>query len=179
MKSAAHHVILLTLGGVMVLASIVLPIIAILHLSDTDHYTHDYLRTIPPQWKFKGIRSARTNPLDGWINPGTNTTYVKNNTSTAYIYDPKYILDIGGCLSRALFNNMTPGHHHRLSLCRSTTSWDRNVDIRLQRHFGNDHNDISNGGLFGVTLDYEEFVSLVKMYKWVEMWMFRRSPAAV
>jgi hypothetical protein len=127
----------------------------------------DYRDTKPSYWSFQGFPSYRLNG-SGWINPSP--------LDHSFIYDPNFILDINQCLSRSLHTRLT-GYHHRLSLCRNTDPGERS--IRIQLHYGNDHGDVSTGGKYGVSLSYDEYVSLVAMHAWVRDWTIRDKSSPV
>jgi hypothetical protein len=153
-----------TLLGALLVGSAVLPIYSFIHV-DREHTLIQYSSTVPAYWKFEGIQSfTSTRDGIGWINP--------RPLNHLYIYNPTYILDINSCLSRSVYNNYTEGYHYRLSLCRMSGD-PSDIDIRIQLHFGNGHGDITTGGRYGVTLGYEEFLSIVKMAPWIQDWYFK------
>src|SRR5579859_814369 len=165
--------------GVIVLATLV-PLLALIHRPqhqviqwNLDQYQGwiNYGDTVPNIDSMAGIASKVpvSGEGGGWINP---LVY-----RPAYVYNPKFIVDYNQCLSRALYSSRRyPGFHKRVSLCpfppynkrvsdHSEPAEQITVDIRK---FGTNWRVDLKSTDRGIALTWNEYVSLVKMFKWVE-----------
>jgi hypothetical protein len=165
-------VVMATAGILIVLTLIgasIFPLWAQIHYS-RHHNQFDFNDTVPPIYQNRGVESLRPTIRGvGWVNP----SYHYPN----YVYSPAYIIDYNKCLSRALYSvtdEVSPDYHYRVSLCGATTNdavdkKERYV-IDIREFKSDDQNNVFMTAK-GVTLNYDEFLSLVKMNGWVENWV--------
>jgi hypothetical protein len=142
------------------------------HNLDKYHTWIDYGSTLPPLANHSGIPSVRPYIRGGgWIN---------GLTTKQLVYTPYIIADYNGCLSRALYSaGPFPKFHPRLTLCphppynkrtgrTGDIRDDMTVDIRM---IASNHNGDLKSTDRGIALSFDQYVSLVKMFKFVESYM--------
>jgi hypothetical protein len=169
-------------GAIALIAAIVcvgfIPLFALVHTPqhaviqenlDRYHSWINYGDTVPKMGKFVGIKSARpTDKGDGWIS---------KLSSPKLIFNPNFILDYNNCLTRALYTtHWNPGFHTRMSLCPHppynkrighTMGPSEQVTIDIRKFGSNERGDVKSTDR-GIALSWNEYVSLVKNFKWVE-----------
>ena len=137
---------------------------------DQQHRWINYGDTIPNMEQLRGIESK--DPVldgNGWT----------NRLSPTSVYNPLFIIDYNKCLSRALYTNKRyAGFHTRLTLCpyppyNKRIDHDYRVDPHESvtvdiRKFGTNERGDMKATDRGIALTWDEYVTLVKMYKWVE-----------
>jgi hypothetical protein len=139
------------------------------HNLDRYHAWLNYGDTVPKMDTFTGIGSAV--PIGkggGWINKLSNPKL---------IFNTNFILDYNKCLTRACYTmSWNPGFHTRLSLCRHppynkrvgfTPGPSDEFTIDIRKFGSNERGDVKSTDR-GIALTWNEYVSLVKNFKWVE-----------
>jgi len=143
---------------------------------DQQHRWINYGDTIPGIDLLTGIQSLE--PVDGgngWI----------NRLSPTSVYNPVFILDYNNCLSRALYTNKRhAGFHTRISVC-PYPPYNRRIDSEFRtdplesvtidiRKFGTNARGDMKATDRGIALTWDEYVTLAKVYKWVELYYIRK-----
>jgi hypothetical protein len=174
--------IMAAIGSLVVLAVLsasIFPLMAIVYRPqhpiiqyNLDRY-HDWINygdTVPRMDSYTGVASKIPTASGlGWINGLHNRQL---------IYSPNFIADYNQCLSRALFTTRKhPGFHARMSICHhppynirvgghaGAPDEEFTVDIRL---FGTNAEGSMKSTDRGIALTWNQYVSLVKNFKWVE-----------
>jgi hypothetical protein len=143
---------------------------------DQQHRWINYGDTIPHMESLEGIQSEQ--PIsdgNGWI----------NKLSPTSIYNPVFIIDYNKCLSRALYTNKRhAGFHTRISLC-PYPPYNNRIDSEFRteplesvtidiRKFGTNEKGDMKATDRGIALTWDEYVTMAKVYKWVEFYYINK-----
>jgi Transcriptional Coactivator p15 (PC4) len=143
---------------------------------DQQHRWINYGDTIPNMNTLTGIQSK--DPIkdgNGWT----------NRLSPTSVYNPVFIIDYNKCLSRALYTNKRyAGFHTRISLCPYPPYNERidsefrtepveSVTVDIRKFGTNERGDMKTTDR-GIALTWDEYITLVKMYKWVEFYYLNK-----
>jgi hypothetical protein len=124
--------------------------------------------TVPPSNTYGGIFPEYESSMDFWLTNGWSNPLAGINND--WTKDPKFVLTIKRCLSRALAANNLSNAHFRLSLCYSVRG-EKQIDIRKYHH------DEENGNLVpyadGVLFNQTAANSMCSMLGWVNEWYAR------
>jgi hypothetical protein len=174
--------IAMAIGGALitiaVLSASFIPLFALVHRPqhpviqhnlDRYHNWINYGETVPRMDSFQGIKSAI--PIgkgDGWIN---------RLQTPRFIFNPNFILEYNGCLTRSLYTtHWFPGFHSRVSVCPHppynlrvghTAGPSEAITIDIRKFGSNLNGDVKSTDR-GIALSWNEYVSLVKNFKWIE-----------
>jgi hypothetical protein len=142
---------------------------------DQQHRWLNYGDTIPNMETLKGIQSKDP------IRDGLGWT---NRLSPTSVYNPLFIIDYNKCLSRALYTNKRyAGFHTRISLC-PYPPYNNRIDVNFTRDptetitidirkFGSNERGDMKATDRGIALTWDEYVTLAKVFKWVEFYYIR------
>lgn len=183
LKPSLYKTIFMSFITVIIICGFVITtIIPIYAFQQFDAKTRYYRESVPAEKTFTGIKSVYSPAADsGWVNP--NVIYPQLPLSS------RFILDINGCLSRALRSEINdffePNFHTRVSLCvgnnNSFTTYispaavnnsrvDRPYLIDIRKFRSNERGNILPTRK-GIHLDFSELDSLYNLLPWIDAWM--------
>src|SRR5271170_2085052 len=148
------------------------PLWAYIHYRTNPHLgDFNFKDTTPPIREWRGVKSPVPASLGrGWVNP--------NLYNPHHVFNPNYIIDYNGCLSRALYNGkpITDSRaHYRIALCKPPNAQaSENIEkyaIQIRQFFGNDKYDVKEATRASI-INLAEYLSLVSMWEWVEDWVY-------